>query len=293
MTEIVQHTGQQLTVRDQMQMADAMAKANLLPRQYQQNPANVFVAIQMGDALGIKPIVAINEVNVINGTPSLSASLMQSLARAAGHKVRVSGDDTRAVCQIVRNDDPDYTHEAVWDQAKAQKAGLWGKGHWAKDPGTMLRWRAISECVRFACSEVLGGIKYTPDEVADFNPSPSFAAPTQPRSARSNAGASLRDVTAQRAEPLQDLGEQRPEPEPNVDQATGEIPDQQPEPAPAEKPVSKDTLDYLVTALNEAGHTTAAQKRDFIGKSATALTEAEAIQVLADLDTTNEQEAGE
>ena len=41
---------------------------------------------------------------------------------------------------------------------KAQDAGLWGKGHWAKDPATMLRWRAISECVRMACPEVLGGL---------------------------------------------------------------------------------------------------------------------------------------
>lgn len=282
MNDIVPHTGQQLTVRDQMQMADAMAKANLLPRQYQQNPANVFVAIQMGDALGIKPIVAINEVNVINGTPSLSASLMQSLARAAGHKVRVSGDDTRAVCQIVRNDDPDYTHEAVWDQAKAQKAGLWGKGHWAKDPGTMLRWRAISECVRFACSEVLGGIKYTPDEVADFNPSPSFAAPTQARSARANAGASLRDVAAQRQSP-------DPGPEQQADVYTGEVIDEQrPEPE-AEQPVeepkaSRELIDALVTALNDAGHTTQAQKRERIGKPATAVTTAEALDLIDQLE---------
>lgn len=33
----------------------------------------------------------------------------------------------------------------------------------------MLKWRAISECVRFACSEVLGGLKYTPEEVAEFS----------------------------------------------------------------------------------------------------------------------------
>jgi hypothetical protein len=34
----------------------------------------------------------------------------------------------------------------------------------------MLRWRAVSECVRFACSEVLGGIRYTPEEVQDMHP---------------------------------------------------------------------------------------------------------------------------
>ena len=158
-----------------VQFAAALADASLLPKQYQRQPANVLVAIEYGDALGIKPMVAMNEINIINGTPSLSASLMQALARQAGHKVRVTGDTTSATCEIVRADDPDFTHRAVWDEKKARDAGLWGKGHWAKDPATMLKWRAISECVRFACSEVLGGLKYTPEEVREFAGGPETA----------------------------------------------------------------------------------------------------------------------
>lgn len=168
MSEIEQYTGGP-SLPDKMEFAKALAHAGMIPKVYQAAPANVLVAIELGEALGIKPIVAINEINVINGTPSPSASLMISLARAAGHKVRVYNDDTGAgVCEIIRADDPDFTHRSVWDEAKARKGGLWGKGHWGKDPATMLRWRAASECVRLACSEVLGGLKYTPEEVAEF-----------------------------------------------------------------------------------------------------------------------------
>lgn len=145
-----------------------MSSAWIIPKVYQKQPANLFVAVEMGEALGIHPLVAINEINVINGTPSPSASLMASLARQAGHKVRITGDAESATCTIIRSDDPDYEHTATWDVKKAKDAGLWGKGHWAKDSATMLKWRAISECVRFACSEVLGGLKYTPEEVAEF-----------------------------------------------------------------------------------------------------------------------------
>lgn len=159
----------QAPLPDKIQHAKALAESGMIPRVYQHEPANVLVAIELGEALSIKPIVAINEINVINGTPSPSASLMVSLARAAGHKVRVRNDESGAgVCEIIRADDPEYTHRSVWDEKKARAAGLWGKGHWGKDPATMLRWRAASECVRLACSEVLGGLKYTPEEVMEM-----------------------------------------------------------------------------------------------------------------------------
>ena len=169
--EIQTYNQPHASLPDKMAFAKALAAAGMIPKVYQQQPANVLVAIELGDALGIAPIVAINEINVINGTPAPSASLMASLARAAGHKVRIWNDDDGAgVCEIIRADDPDFTHRARWDEAKARTAGLWGRGHCGKDPATMLRWRAVSECVRLACSEVLGGLKYTDDEVRDFTP---------------------------------------------------------------------------------------------------------------------------
>ena len=168
-TDIVHTTRPADSLESKMTYARALASAGMLPAAYKQQPANVLVAIEYGEALGIKPIVAMNEINVISGTPSPSASLMASLARSAGHKVRAwNEDDGTAVCEIVRSDDPEFTHRARWDEAKARKAGLWGKGHWAKDPDTMLRWRAISECVRLACPEVLGGLKYTPEELIEI-----------------------------------------------------------------------------------------------------------------------------
>lgn len=189
---------------DKMQFAKALAEAGMIPKVYQRQPANVLVAIELGEALGIRPIVAINEINVINGTPAPSASLMASLARNAGHKVRVTGDKDSATCVIVRADDPDYEHTATWDVQKAKDAGLWGRGHWSKDPATMLKWRAISECVRFACSEVLGGLRYTPEEVLEFNPSqqvpsqratPQPANPSQPVSGMDQLAAAVEPVT--------------------------------------------------------------------------------------------------
>lgn len=167
--ELTQYQGGPMSLPDKIAYSKALAEGGMIPKVYQRNPANILVAVEYGEALGIRPIVAMNEINVINGTPSPSASLMASLARAAGHRVRTwNEDDGSAVCEIIRADDPDFTHRSVWTETKARGAGLWGKGHWSKDPATMLRWRAISECVRMACPEVLGGLKYTPEEVMEF-----------------------------------------------------------------------------------------------------------------------------
>lgn len=220
MTEMIpQQSAGGNSLADRMEHAKALAQSGLIPDAFKKQPANVLVATELGDALGIAPIMAINEINVISGKPAMSASLMQSLARSAGHKVRVEGDDERAVCTIVRSDDQEFTHRAEWTKAKAEAAGLWGKGHWRKDPGLMLKWRAISECVRLACSEVLGGLKYTPEELVDAG---AEQAPQQERQQApqpqqwEQGPASYRDVRAQSAPSPEPQPEPQREPERDV-----------------------------------------------------------------------------
>ena len=173
------------TIADKQQYSELISNSSLIPQAFRKKPADVLVAVEYGYALGLDPIVALSEINVISGTPSLSASLMASLARAAGHKVRVTTEGGAVTCTIIRSDDPDFEHTATWDEARAKKAGLWGKGHWQRDPQVMLQWRAIAACVRQACPEVLAGIRYTPDEAEEIasdrsNPVTVTQVPTEP-----------------------------------------------------------------------------------------------------------------
>lgn len=168
MSELIQRQAQSMGLQDKLIYAEKLAASGLIPQAYQRNPPNVLVAVEKGEALGLHPMVALEEINVIHGRTSMSATLMMSLARAAGHTVRASGDAQAATCTIKRKDDPDFEHKVTWDQAKAQQNQLWGKGHWQKNPELMLKYRAISECVRMACPEVLAGVKYTPEEVVEI-----------------------------------------------------------------------------------------------------------------------------
>ena len=148
-----------------IQYAQALASASLLPRAYQKQPANVLLAMEYGEALGIPPIQAIQSVHVIEGKPSASADLIASLVRRAGHKLRVTGDDQSATAVIIRADDPDFEFTATWDMARAKQAGLTGKGVWKQYPAAMLKARAITEVARAGAGDALFGVIYTPEEL--------------------------------------------------------------------------------------------------------------------------------
>ncbi|MFH8403761.1 recombinase RecT [Streptomyces sp. NPDC018019] len=152
------------------QFSEALAGANLLPAEYRNNPASVLWAMEYGRALGLDVVTTITTIHVIKGKPTQSADLMLSRAREAGHKVRIRPGNESCVVSIWRHDDPEFENRVEWTLDDARRAQLYpGKSdsNWAKYPRAMLRARAIAECVRSACPEVLHGAIYTPEELGE------------------------------------------------------------------------------------------------------------------------------
>lgn len=153
------------TLETKMRYAQALASSSLLPRQYQKQPANLLFALEYADALGVSPIHAITSIHVIEGKPSASADLIAAMVRKAGHKLRITGDDTQAHAVLIRQDDPDFEFVAHWDMDKARAAGLTGKPVWKNYPTAMLRSRAITEVCRMGAPDALYGVVYTAEEL--------------------------------------------------------------------------------------------------------------------------------
>jgi len=151
-------------MQDKLEYCQQMAKGNLLPKQYYQNPGNLLIAIEYGEALSLPTIVAIQQVHIIEGKVSASSALISSLVRRAGHKLRVDGDSKAATCKITRSDDPE-PYVVTFTIEDARTAGLTGKDVWKKYPREMLKARAITACARDACQEALNGLCYTPEEL--------------------------------------------------------------------------------------------------------------------------------
>lgn len=288
MTELV-------PLAERMEYSKALSASSLLPRQYQNNPANVLVALEYGAALGLSPMAAIQGVHVVEGKPTASAQLIGALVRNAGHRLRVEGDDQHAVAVIVRRDDPEFEFRAEWTMDRAKQAGLAGKGVWKQYPAAMLKARAITEVARDACPEVLSGVAYTAEELgADGHiesPRPVNTARLTPKPAPK--------VALERVETVEEVAE--------VDVETGEIlSETDPEDAileaetvdelPADEPETVDdqpltaTQSGLITALVKTAGMGRADAQAFTSatvgravKSSRELTHDEAAQVIAAL----------
>ena len=164
--------GQAAAIPAKLAYARALADSGLLPSAYRRNPANVLWAVEYGEMLGLPPMAAMTGVHVIEGKPTASAGLISGLVRQAGHKLRVWGTGKSATCEIVRSDDPEHTFSVTWtlrkepgDNPSAEEAGLLGKNVWKNYPASMLKSRAITQCARDACEEVLYGLHYTAEEL--------------------------------------------------------------------------------------------------------------------------------
>jgi hypothetical protein len=159
------------SLSEQVSLAKALAPSDIIPQAYRGKPANIVVAIEFGQSMGLSPAESLYRINVIQGKPTASAELIAAQVRKAGHKLRVEKDEanTSVTCTIVRSDDPKYPFRVTRDRAWAEKMGLSGKDNYRKQPLTMLTWRAITACAREACPEALFGVAYTPDEMHDFD----------------------------------------------------------------------------------------------------------------------------
>ena len=170
-----------------MEYARVVAVGDLLPPAYRGKPANVLLAMGLGKAMGLSPAEALYRIHVIQGRPTAAAELIASNVRKAGHRLRVSGDETQARATIIRADDPEFEFESVWTLDRARRLDLANKDGWKKQPGTMMRWRAVTEVARLACPEALYGVAYVADEIGEFvqsAPAPRatadmFAAPAE------------------------------------------------------------------------------------------------------------------
>lgn len=162
------------SLTEQAQYAERIAGAGIIPAAYKGRPADILVAIGLGQSMGLAPMESLYRINVIQGKPTASAELIAAQVRKAGHRLRVRKDPRHmsVTASIVRADDPEFEFTATRNQQWAERMGLAGKDNYKRQPLTMLTWRAITAVAREACPEALYGVAYTPDEMHDMDRTP-------------------------------------------------------------------------------------------------------------------------
>lgn len=224
------------TLSEAMTFARELAKSTMVPRDYQNRPENILVAMQWGRELGLGTLQALQGIAVINGRPSVWGDAMMALVKGSGlceyleETIEGEGDQRTATCRTKRKGE---RKEAVrsFSVADAKKAGLWqtearvqrrrrdGNGTyeadndspWYRYPDRMLQMRARGFLLRDVYSDALHGV-ISAEEARDMAPD-EFAGTTLEHEAptESKPSAESKERAAINAEVVYPPAEPKPE----------------------------------------------------------------------------------
>ncbi len=156
--------------------AKLLASSTLVPERYQGNIANCVVALNMAQRMGADPLMTMQNLYVVHGTPAWSAQMLISAWNQCGRYTSIiyefSGepgtDDwgCRAISTERETKERIVGAQVTIKMAKAE--GWYGKkgSKWQSMPEQMLRYRSAAWLVRAYAPELGMGFQ-TVDEVHD------------------------------------------------------------------------------------------------------------------------------
>lgn len=147
--------------------ATMVCKTDLVPKAYKGKSEDATIAIIFGMEIGLPPMASLQNIALVNGSPSVYGDAQLSLVQASGkyewHKSSYKGtfpnDDFTAIFEVKR---VGATESVVkeYSIADAKRAGLWGKaGTWTTNPKLMLLYKPKSYALREAFADTLKGMK--------------------------------------------------------------------------------------------------------------------------------------
>jgi hypothetical protein len=128
-----------------------------------------FVKIMKGRELGIGSFTACDQINMINGKPTLNANLLAALIRNSKKYDYDIIELSNTVCSIaVTRDGQKLNPVITFTIEDAKRAGLTRNSTYNAYPQNMLFARCISNAARFHCPDITTGI-YVPEDFPEVS----------------------------------------------------------------------------------------------------------------------------
>jgi hypothetical protein len=158
-----------------LKISEMFAKSDLVPDNYRNKPANIFLAVSAGASLGLAPFQAMQNIAVINGKPSIWGDALLAMVRndkrclSVKETIEGEGNARTATCSVSRLAPNGETEviTASFSMNNAQKAGLLNRKPWQSYPDRMLQMRARGFALRDAFADVIGGL-ISGEEAEDY-----------------------------------------------------------------------------------------------------------------------------
>lgn len=160
---------QQRNLSPAVQTAKLLYDSGLFPSA--RSVAGVFTIVQFGREIGLSPVVSLNNIAIIGGKLAMSAQSMMALARKIGGVVVSVEEETKDKCVVLCTRGSEE-YRSTFTIKDAEEAGLLERNDndeikrevWRKYPQNMLKWRAVSNGLRFIAPDILAGV-YTQEEI--------------------------------------------------------------------------------------------------------------------------------
>jgi hypothetical protein len=153
---------------EMIDIAERIAKSNLLPEALRGKVPEVLMQIMAGQELGLYSMASLRSFNIIQGKPVMSADAMVAVVLGSGKAeyFRRVGEGTSKTVTYATKRRGEPEQKCTWTIEMAKEASLHQKDNWRGYPRAMLASRAKSELARDVYPDVLAGC-YTPDEIGD------------------------------------------------------------------------------------------------------------------------------
>ena len=147
--------------------SELVANSQLVPQALRGKPADIMLALQLGDEVGLSPVQALQSVAIVNGKPAIYGDAALALVMGSGlcENIHESVEDGVATCRVTRKGMQEQSRTFSIDDAK--RAGLWGKNVWKAYPLRLLQLRARGFALRDLFPDVLKGV-ITTEEANDY-----------------------------------------------------------------------------------------------------------------------------
>ncbi len=157
--------------------AQALASSTLVPEIYRGNVANCLIALEMANRMGASPLLVMQNLYVVHGSPSWSAKFLIATFNQCGRfsALRYEFNAERTECRAwavekstgERLDGPTVSLEMARAEGWSTKTG----SKWKTMPELMLTYRAATFFVRAYAPELSMGLQ-TVDEADDIAEAP-------------------------------------------------------------------------------------------------------------------------
>lgn len=149
--------------RQYYKMAIEVSKSELIPQSFRGKPMDIAIAFDMAARMGVSPLVVMQNLYVVKGTPSWKGQACISLIRNKFKNVKhiyvgEKGKDTYGCYVQAINDDGEVIKGPEVTIAMARSEGWMSNSKWTNMPDLMLAYRSASFFARINCPETLMGM---------------------------------------------------------------------------------------------------------------------------------------